>query len=69
MTSRHRITCLESILITIFLLAFTDAIAEKILDSASETGTLRGVTNDTHSRLIGMYNNGQGMMGEQIRIV
>lgn len=41
----------------------------KIPDSAWQSGTLRNVTNDTHSRLLGMYNNGQGMVGEQIRII
>jgi len=43
--------------------------ADKIPDSAWQTGTLRNVTSDTHSRVLGMMNNGQGMVGTQVRIV
>ncbi|MGO8720771.1 MAG: hypothetical protein ACLQMO_16395 [Acidobacteriaceae bacterium] len=43
--------------------------APKIPDSAWQVGTLRSATSDTHSHLVGMYNNGHGMVGEHIRII
>jgi len=43
--------------------------ADKIPDSAWQTGTLRNVTSDTHSRVLGTINNGTGMVGTQVRIV
>jgi hypothetical protein len=68
---RRYIASAERLLILVLLLSFATvaAIAEKIPDSAWQTGTLHSVTSDTHSRLLGMVNNGQGMVGEQIRIV
>lgn len=55
--------------LTFALVVASTYAAPKIPDSAWQTGTLRNVTNDTHSRLLGTYNNGQGMVGEQIRII
>jgi hypothetical protein len=59
----------KSLLVVFLLFSFGTVFAEKIPDSAWQTGTLRNVTSDTRSRVIGMYNNGQGMVGEQIRII
>lgn len=50
--------------LTFVLVVVSTYAAPRIPDSAWQTGTLRNVTNDTHSRLLGMYNNGQGMVGE-----
>jgi len=43
--------------------------ADKIPYSAWQTGMLRNVTSDTHSRVLGTINNGTGMVGTQVRIV
>lgn len=53
----------------VFLAAVVSHAAPKVPDSAWQSGMLRGVTNDTHSRVVGMINNGQGFVGEKIRIV
>ncbi len=64
-----RLLVLISLLMLVALAPATVAAAKKIPDSAWQTGTLRNVTNDTNSRLVGMYNNGYGMVGEKVRIV
>ncbi len=64
-----RLQILVSLLLLFAVAPTTAAAANKIPDSAWQTGTLRDVTTDTHSRVVGMINNGHGMVGTQIRIV
>ena len=44
--------------LTFALIVASSNAAPKVPDSAWQTGTLRNVTNDTHSRLLGTSNNG-----------
>lgn len=64
-----RLLILASLLLLIVMAPAPAPAADKIPDSAWQTGTLRNVTNDTRSRVLGVMNNGQGMVGTQIRIV
>ena len=59
----------SAVLSAVLILASVIAIAEKIPDSAWQMGTLRSVTSDTRSRVLGAMNNGQGVIGEQVRII
>lgn len=55
-------------MLVVFMLSIA-AVAEKIPDSAWQLGTLRSVTSETRSRVLGTLNNGTGLVGEQIRII
>ena len=58
-----------SLLIVVLLLSLTALAATKIPDSAWQTGTLRNVTSDSHSKMVGAYNNGHGVLTEKVRTV
>lgn len=68
-TTPARLLVLSSLLLFLFGAPASARAAHKIPDSAWQTGTLRNVTSNTHSRVLGVMNNGQGMVGTQVRIV
>jgi hypothetical protein len=54
---------------SVLFVAMAAQAAHKIPDSAWQTGTLRSVTSDRTSRVVGTFNNGSGVVGEQVRII
>lgn len=58
-----------AVVCAVFLACVASSAAPKIPASAWRTGILRNVTSDTQSRVVGVLNNGQGVLGEKVRIV
>lgn len=55
--------------LVLLLCALPASGADKIPDSAWQTGKLLNVSSESHSRVVGTINNGSGFVGTAVRVI